>query len=433
VDDIDRNWWTVSSGISGRFHRIAQLRQHLFKALPSVPDFNVELNTITCSAEDVPGDKHPIEMEIESIGTVTGYYKIASRRQRQPGISIRVRKRLVTEPSLFGLEKRGHFSFANERIVGEVNADFLDPLINTSRDDFLEDSETVQLLNTDMHDLLQSIVKGIETNAESERSESILSRPSIKEPLDELPTNVRGTARKVISAVVSKLKSVDDPEAEELVNWIIRYFESNVLRELMKSIVGSDVDDIERLSNLIQDWGLRQINSVTALIRDQIEIIEKLEELVITDKTLEIELHKLIESNLWLIREGFELWASDKPLTTLLDGHIDQLYKDSQEIRPDIVCRSRDEGLQAIILEFKRPSETISMDHITQALKYKGLISKNRPNISIETYVVGRKFNSDVLASKEDLEKANLNIWGFEEILQRSRIRFESILEILER
>ena len=55
-----------------------------------------------------------------------------------------------------------------------------------------------------------------------------------------------------------------------------------------------------------------------------------------SDKAYEIDLHKLVESNLWLVKEGLELWSSDKPLKTLLDGHVELLYKDQEDLRPDL-------------------------------------------------------------------------------------------------
>jgi hypothetical protein len=410
-----------------------ELREHLYRVLPLVSDFKILVNGVECTAADIKGDRHEISAVVDGVHRIEGYYKIAEKRQTHPGIAIRVRKRVVTEPSLFGLEKRSHFSFGAERIVGEIEADFLDPLINTSRDSFLVDSEIVQNLNSFMNAFLLKVVDGIEKKAEDNRSTKIFSMPAIQKRLDELPPHVRSTARKVLSSVISKLKNVDDAEAEELINWIIRYYESNVLRELMNAIVASGVDEIERLSNLIQDWGLKQINSVTELIKNQIEIIEKLEEAVISNKTLEMELHRLIEKNLWLVKEGLELWGSDKPLKTLLDGHAIKLYKNKMDLKPDIVCRSRDDGLRAVILEFKRPKEKIMMEHVAQALAYKGLIKKHRPNLEYETYVIGREFDSSVLATKDDLDKAGLHMWGFEEILQQSRARFESILEILDK
>ncbi len=127
------------------------------------------------------------------------------------------------------------------------------------------------------------------------------------------------------------------------------------------------------------------------------------------------------------------MWSSDKPLKTLLDGHIDQLYKTKHGIRPDLVCRSRNDGKEAVILEFKKPVEKIVMEHVTQALEYEGIIKKNRPNIQFITYVVGRTYDPSVLAIREKQAQAQLHLWSFEEILQRARVRFEKILEILGR
>ena len=199
----------------------------------------------------------------------------------------------------------------------------------------------------------------------------------------------------------------------------------------MNSIIQADRGDIEKLTELINDWGVRQINSITEMIKDQIGIIKKLEKFTNDNKTLEIEVHKLVERNLWLIREGLELWASDKPLKTIFDNEFKKIYKSNESERPDIVCRSTNRGTTAIVLEFKRPMVKIKMEHVTQALKYKGLVEAHRPNISFETFVIGRTYDPDVLAAKEGLEKAGLFLWSFSEILQRTRARFEQILKIL--
>jgi hypothetical protein len=65
-------------------------------------------------------------------------------------------------------------------------------------------------------------------------------------------------------------------------------------------------------------------------------------------------------------------------------------------------------------------------------LEYEALIKKHRPNISFETYVVGREYGPEVLAARYKLEGASLYLWSFGEILQSARMRFEKILEILE-
>ena len=131
------------------------------------------------------------------------------------------------------------------------------------------------------------------------------------------------------------------------------------------------------------------------------------------------------------MREGLELWSSDKPLKDVLEKHYDKLYADNEDERPDLVCRSRDNGNQAVIMEFKRPKVKIKMEHITQALSYESVIKANRPNINFETFIMGREYTPDVMASKIKLEKGGLFLWSFGELLQKTRSRFEQILEIL--
>ena len=221
-------------------------------------------------------------------------------------------------------------------IAGEINAEFLDPeqhegaihdLIKTSRDGFLEDSSTVQLFDQWASSFVKKIVQGVDKAEIDKRTEALMGAPEIKERLEKLPPHVRGTASKVVRGIIAKLKTASDEDATNLVEWILRYYESSVLKELMNAIASADIREAEQLAKLIQEWGLSQVNSIVGIIQTQIDIIMRLEELVGSNKAEEIDLHKLVEANLWLVREGLELWSSDKPLKTVLEGHINNLYK----------------------------------------------------------------------------------------------------------
>jgi len=418
------------------------VRRHIHRVMPAAKDFTITVNGVECTAEDVHGERSDFSQDIEGVGQVTGFYVIANKRQNNPGLAVRVRGRIVQEPSLFGLDTRTHGFFTAEKVVGEINAEFLDPegqsgerhdLIKTSRDGFLEDSELVKRFNDWAKEFIKKVIQGVDEKETKKRTDILMEQPEIKDRLDALPAHIRSTASSVVKELIRKLKTASDDDATKLVEWVLRYYESNVLKELMHAIASADMHEAERLADLVSQWGLTQLNSVAGIVDTQIKIIERLEELVASDKAYEIDLHKLVESNLWLIQEGLELWSSDKPLKKLLDGKIDEIYEERKDIRPDLICRSRDSGSNAVIIEFKRPKEKIKMEHITQALEYEGLITRHRPNISFETYVIGREYDPSVLSVREKQSKAGLYLWSFEEVLQRSRARFEEILKILGR
>ena len=118
------------------------IRRHLHRTMPKRLGFAITVNNIECSAEDVLGEKSEFAESIPGVGDVTGFYVIANVRQSDPGFTVRVRDRIVQEASLFGLDTRSHGFFTSEKIVGEINAEFLDPekadgerhdLIKTSR------------------------------------------------------------------------------------------------------------------------------------------------------------------------------------------------------------------------------------------------------------------------------------------------------------
>jgi hypothetical protein len=418
------------------------VRRHLFRTLPIGPDFRVYVDDVECTAADVPGTPTLFHENIPDLGEVTGFYIIANSRQERPGLAVRVRGRIVKEASLFGLNTRAHGFFTAEKVVGEIKAEFLDPenntdrkqdLLNTTRDGFLEDSPIVKKFDAWAQEFLRKVIQGVESTETTKRTDALLNQPAIRERLDRMPAHVRANATKVVRALVVKLKNVEEDQAQELIEWVLRYYESAVLRELMRAIIAAEVTDAEKLGKLVEEWGLKQVGSVVEIIKTQIDIIEKLQELMASESAKEIEVHKLVESNLWLIREGLELWSSDKPLKKVLEDHFDKLYKDKQDIRPDLICRSRNGGNEAVIMEFKRPKVTVVMDHVTQALEYEAIIKAHRPNLTFETYVVGRQYDPSVLAARGKLEGAKLHLWSLSEILQLARTRFERILEILGR
>ena len=133
-----------------------------------------------------------------------------------------------------------------------------------------------------------------------------MGAPEIKERLEKLPPHIRGTVSRVVRGIIAKLKTASDEDAKNLVEWILRYYESNVLKELMRAIASADMREAEKLGSLIQEWGLSQVNSVVGIIQTQIHIITRLEELIGSDKAEEIDLHKLVDTNLWLVREGLD-------------------------------------------------------------------------------------------------------------------------------
>jgi len=76
--------------------------------------------------------------------------------------------------------------------------------------------------------------------------------------------------------------------------------------------------------------------------------------------------------------------------------YLDKKFEKQQLLKPDLVCLSQENSnqkLDAVIIEFKRPSIIISLEDLTQVLKYKSLINEQMPNISkVTAFVIGKNY-----------------------------------------
>ncbi len=238
---------------------LSSVRRYLYRHLPCSVDFAVKVNTVECGPEDLEGERHEFQDTVSGLGNLKGYYLFAKNRQSRPGFAVRVRGRLVQDSSLFGLDTKAHGYFTAERIVGEITTDFIDPenpaqdsfdLVNTTRDGFIEDSDKIKTFNAWVSDFLKKIIRGVEEGETKKRTDALLAMPDIRSRLDKMPPHIRSVATQIVRTLVQKLRNSDEQDTKELIEWVLRYYESNTLRELVSAILSADVGDADKLAEL---------------------------------------------------------------------------------------------------------------------------------------------------------------------------------------
>ncbi len=415
------------------------LRRYLRNNLPKYENFKIFVNDTPCTVEDIIGTKHDIDETIESLNKpITGYYIIAKSNQAEPGLAVRVRGRLVTKPSFFNLPFDSFTGYISRKFTGELDADFLDEgngkfqsLINTSRTGFIEENKTVEKFNQWATEFLKKILKEESKKKLAGQTTKILKLEPIEARLRELPTSVRNKAKEVISTLVAKMKEQEEKDIIDFAGRILQYFESNVLKELLDSILQADSNDVEKLADLISEWGVRNVAGVANLIRQHINIIKKLEELVNDTSALEKQIHKLFEKNLWLLDDKYKLWGSNNSLKTILGENLDKKFKKQKHWRPDLVCLSSQN--EAVVIEFKNPSVTISTKDLAQTMEYQGLIEEQMPNIqNVTTFIIGKKYDESIKTIKNKQAMAGNFLMSYSEVLSNAEKKYSDILKILE-
>ena len=207
-------------------------------------------------------------------------------------------------------------------------------------------------------------------------------------------------------------------------------------QELLSKISQEEPKSMMELSDLMKQWNLHQITSLSNIVKNRLDTIGSLEEAIHKEETYELKednsIHRILEKNMWLIDERYWIAQSNKSLRTYLG---DAMMKEDAEFklkRPDFVCVKKSEkGI--IILEIKRPSIELKKKEIDQAELYLRLIDKYKgeTGLSVEVYLIGAKISNE--AQEVVKWRKNITIKTYQDFLEDCRNRYREYLKISEK
>ena len=425
-----------------------QLREYLARTLPARNDWVLLVNGIECTPHDIPGKRFRISDTIPKFGKVTGYYVVAQDRKKLvPGFAIRVRDRIVEERKLFGLNQQAHGFFNIARIAGELEPDFLDPVsgtstrrdkfvINTSRSGFNPEDPAVNALEEYARKKLTDIAAGLRKQRAKERKKAAMKRnPQFEKRLKELGPEIYAKLDETLGSVIAKLsKNEDDETVDQIVDLIIRYYESGALRIILEKVREAAPKEVERLSHLLAEYGAARVGDVTYMLHSQLEVIDLLHQKV-KEGVLEAEIHTIVAENIWLLRDNLTYWSSNKQFATTLGEKLHEEFEFAAKQRPDLVCYDDstlqqtpgDTAQRLVVVEFKRPGITVGSDELQQVMRYKSVFAASLPGFKakdIDVIVLGDRFDHTF---DRDALSGSYTIMSYDELLSRAANRYRDL------
>ncbi|SHE39463.1 Histidine kinase-, DNA gyrase B-, and HSP90-like ATPase [Marinomonas polaris DSM 16579] len=200
---------------------------------------------------------------------------------------------------------------------------------------------------------------------------------------------------------------------------------SDDLFDVLNGVVSLNNEEQSKLADILKDTSLGNITNAISEVRARKKVIDIVNDLneEYTKATKEVgEIQSVVESNLWLFGEQYHLLTAEEPdfeqaLRELLSIHGNEEYYQKGSIKhPDknkemdifAIRRNFDvdekgnEFYRCLVVELKRPSDTLKDKHLDQIQKYFKVISSNHIfNDGLHKWdfvLAGRKITNDPLA-----------------------------------
>lgn len=206
-------------------------------------------------------------------------------------------------------------------------------------------------------------------------------------------------------------------------------------KEVIEKISKEDARGMQDLSDLMKQWNLFQISSISNLVKSRLETIHTFEQMIHDENTYEINtdesIHRILEKSMWLINENYFLVHSNRSLRTFIGDEMKTKHSEYTRKRFDFAVVDKDNKL--LILEIKRPSIELTKDEIDQLEMYLRITKqyKAKNYRSVEGFLIGNKISPEAWDIMD--YRKGINLMTYDDLLEGCRERYTEYLEVIEK
>lgn len=407
-----------------------KLRQLLIQEYGREKEFKILVNDKPLDIDDIKGVFTEVKPEVEGVGEAYLRFTVSDQKSglRKPGIVLRVQGKSIGEPSFFGLDQRDDFppKLLN-KIFGEVDVDGLADSTTADWGAIIENSEGYKKLQL----VIQPII--LEKVREAYKQHMHLAQARLRretqQRISELPELKREYATKAIQKILDRFFQESPEKAEPIINVLLDAIERSDYRTVLEHINDARHSEVAVFAEALDEFGLLEISRMIEQTNNRLNFLDHLERLCESPNTLEKDVHKAVERNLWVLGQAYSLISSNITLKRQIEEFLNRTYVgDRADKRPDLLL-SQNLFNEYLLIEFKKPSHTLRFEDYQQATQYRNEYRTNSMVEKIEVLLIGGRRHQELLHTQD--REANVKIILFTDLISSARHQLNWLIEQL--
>jgi len=208
----------------------------------------------------------------------------------------------------------------------------------------------------------------------------------------------------------------------------------STFKSIINNLSKSGKKGLNQLSELLDDWKLLDLTSISSILCKRISTLELLENMITKEETYEIKgdnsIHRILERNMWVLDENYWLMHSNKSLRTFIGDSIMKKHKKESKKRPDFVCSTWENKL--LIVEIKKPSLTLGKKEIDQIEEYTMIAEdyKSKDFKNVIAKLIGNKISPE--GKKLINKRTGIEFLTYNDLISKVKQRYIQYLKKLE-
>ena len=320
-----------TKSMSRRF-AVDQTEMEVFINGARLERFNMELEFRFPTAEYIPSGVE-VDIRDDGWGTETlgngeevswwiGFTPLPLEAEYLRGVSILGRNKMLQRPFMF--ERAGGVSgqLAQEYIVGEVEANWLDrgtdideDLIQTNRDQLqVEDDRLDVLMEWGRQRIRWALGKRLELRQDKAKKD--MESPDIQ----DLLTDFTSSERRILTEIAEKAANIGQPDGNEIRTFmmeVVNAHRDRAVRELIERVQIEDQGFQTTFWGLVREFSLIDARKNLTIIEARLKTIDRLDQAIKAGATEVPEMHEIIKRFPWILDPRWSLMGDEVDPQTL--------------------------------------------------------------------------------------------------------------------
>lgn len=211
-----------------------------------------------------------------------------------------------------------------------------------------------------------------------------------------------------------------------IISIVIEAFEKDEYWLVVQKIEEAKRRDVETFVEALESFGLVDMAMMAQQARRRIALLDELDALIQDTNTLEKTIHVALEKNLWVFGTEYSLMSSNITLARVINEYTNKHFSGSRaHKRPDLFL-AHNVYRRHLLIEFKRPSHTITRDDENQAEKYRDDLTPNFGAMNI--MVIGKDVDPKI---STHYESKDIQLLAYSNIISQARLQLQWLIDEL--
>ena len=364
-------------------------------------DFEIIIDGNKIDVLDLQGQSFTKEFEFEGKKGLLKY-TITPKPIKNSGIVTKIGNKVIGRPINLLAEDEIIPKKLQNRIYGEIICDDLEEDVTADWGAIIENSKLFSAIKKTTTKHLKNSVENV--FATDMKMAKARFQQKINKELEKLPEFKQPFAKKALYKTLEKFYGESEERISTVISVMISAMEKDHYWGIINNIEDCRETDVERFANALSEFGMLEMSIISSQTINRLRFLDELSILIADPKALEKDIHQALEKNTWILGDDYSVLFSDINLKRAIREMLDKDYSGENELkRPDLFL-SKSKSRNLILIEFKRPSFTLSRETENQAVKYRDDLGAYFGNQPIEIILLGGKIKQNIMNVNNDIK-----------------------------